>query len=208
MLGQVSASKIGTIEPFVLNPSPSPSASREAQLAAGLERLIPKPYPNRFAPATSLHADQTSVPHPSLELLLELLPGDIAKASYPTLAKIVDSLHHLQRTRQSQPSKPIQEYIDLMNWGALLPIYTNLDSPHLGERISEAYQLAHEARLISILDKVLENELFDLIANNTWIKLDPKNSLKSTLDFCIFKVAIYTSLPEPIASSDQTRRIH
>ncbi len=118
MLEQVSASKIGTTEPFVLNPSPA--ASREAQLAAGLGKLISEVYPNRFAGTTSRQADRTSAPHPSLDLLLELLPENIAEASYPTIAKIVDSLQHLQRTRQAQTNRLSQDYIDLMKWGALL----------------------------------------------------------------------------------------
>jgi hypothetical protein len=194
MLGQVSASKIGTVEPFLLNPSTQ--VSREARLAARLGKLISKPFPNPIAPALGAHSEQTSTHEPSLELLLEIIPENVACASSKMLVQIVNTLRHLRRTREALANKPGQDYLDQMNWGALLPIYTNLDSPNLADRIFEAHQLALEARLISVLDVVLENELFDLIANDNWKKHDPKNSLKSTLDICIFEVAINTPLPE------------
>ncbi len=192
MLEQASASKFGTIQPIVLNSSTP--RSFEARVAARLERMEATRHPSspsKMGDQNARHLSRSSESgsrNPSIELLRDLIPKNTSETKSETLAKIVDIIDGTLRLVETNHRELSRMYLNRMHWTALLPIYTSLDSTQLSLRIDDAFQLALEAKQIFALDLALGQELFELLANESWTKLAPKTSLKSTLDICIFNI--------------------
>jgi hypothetical protein len=200
MLEQVSVSTFGTTQPFV--PVSSAPRSFEARIAARLEKAVSRPPTSTPSQSYGQKADpsrrssESRSLKPSIDLLSEIIPRNVAEAASETLAKIVTTIHDTLGLYATNVRELSRIYLNRMHWSALLPIYTSLDSTQLPQKIEESHQLALEARMIHALDLALEKELFELLAGESWKKHDPKTALKSTLDICIYDIVAKSQLAE------------